>query len=111
MLAEGLAFLGHDAAHLRDFAMQSATDMEVIEKAIREGRILITSDKDFGEILAMQGKAKPSVVVFRKAETNPTLQLSRLVQILSEIGPDLEHGAIVVIEKTRFRIRSLPILS
>ena len=89
--------------------MQAAMDAEVLKKALDERRILITSDKDFGEILGVLGMARPSVIIFREAELNPTEQLSRLVQILSEVSVELERGAVVVIRKRRFRVRSLPI--
>lgn len=89
--------------------MQTAKDVDVLNHAAHEGRILNTADKDVGDILALQGRSGPSVVVFRTQEVNPTVQLSRIVQILSEISAELELGAVVVIDKTRIRIRSLPI--
>jgi predicted nuclease of predicted toxin-antitoxin system len=44
---------GHDAVHLRDEGLQRLPDEGVFEKAIAEGRIVLTFDLDFGEIAAL----------------------------------------------------------
>lgn len=44
---EALRSLGHDVAWVRTDAPGS-TDPQVIQRAVREDRILITLDKDFG---------------------------------------------------------------
>ena len=40
---------GHDATHLRDQGLHRMPNGELFEKAIREDRIVITFDLDFGE--------------------------------------------------------------
>jgi len=40
---------GHDATHLRDEGLHRMPNGEIFEKAIREDRIVITFDLDFGE--------------------------------------------------------------
>jgi predicted nuclease of predicted toxin-antitoxin system len=43
---------GHDAIHLRDEGLQRLPNSEIFQKAIREERIVLTFDLDFGEIVA-----------------------------------------------------------
>ena len=41
------------------------TDPEILRKARTEGRILLTHDLDFADLVAASGSALPSVVIFR----------------------------------------------
>ena len=51
-IAVGLRSAGHEAIHVRDQELQSASDSEIFELAAREDRILISADTDFGTLLA-----------------------------------------------------------
>ena len=64
-VADGLRRLGHDAAHVRDYKLQSAEDARILAPATEENRILIAADADFGAILALTGERQPSVVLLR----------------------------------------------
>jgi predicted nuclease of predicted toxin-antitoxin system len=52
---------GYDVTHLRDEGLQRLSDEEILIKARIEGRILLTVDLDFAQLLAVSGEAFPSV--------------------------------------------------
>lgn len=101
---------GHDAFHVRDYGMSASRDAEIFERAAAEERILVSADTDFGRLLALRSTTKPSVVLFRGATPRlPTEQAKLLVANLAQIENDLGSGALVAIESSRVRIRTLPI--
>jgi len=49
--------------------MEAASDEEILARALREDRIVLSADTDFGAILAAQESEHPSFILFR----NPNL--------------------------------------
>lgn len=109
-VAIGLQEAGHDAIHVRNVGLATAKDETIFAFAEREGRIIVSADTDFGALLALWQKSKPSLILFRRGtERHPQKQLSLLLLNLNSIKEPLETGSIVVFEQHRIRIRSLPL--
>ena len=50
-VAEMFRTRGHDVMTVRDQELQGASDEQVFEVSIREGRTLVTLDRDLGQVL------------------------------------------------------------
>lgn len=111
VVAERLQDAGHDAAHVRDYGLQAASDEEIFDRAQQEQRVVVSADTDFGTLLALRGERSPSVVLFRHGtQRRPEQQSETLLANIATIKRDLADGSIVVVEPERIRIRKLPLI-
>ncbi len=102
-LANMLSGAGHDVIFAGD-VMPASSDEDVLAKAESEGRILISDDKDFGELIVRLGKPVTGFILLRTASTNPEIRFGILAKILHEIDV---KGKLVVVKEERIRIRKL----
>src|SRR5512145_2625810 len=102
---EALRNAGHDTAWVGTDA-PGATDEQVLERAHGEQRILLTFDKDFGELVLKRGLAASNgVVLFRLPPGRPGEVASRVVSTLA--ARDDWAGSFSVVEPERVRMRAL----
>jgi predicted nuclease of predicted toxin-antitoxin system len=97
---------GHDVAWIRSDAPGS-TDVKVLARAQAESRILVTFDKDFGELAFRSGfPALSGIVLFRISMTSP-LHVARVAVAALESRTDWA-GHFAVVEDDRIRMTPLP---
>lgn len=78
-------------------------DEEILAIAYRDGRILITLDKDFGELAIFKGV--PHCGIVRLVNLSTKQQVAVCSRVLALYGDELTSGAIVTAELNRVRIR------
>lgn len=108
-VAAALRTAGVKATHARDLGLGTASDETIVEHARARGETIVTNDLDFGRILAAAGSSAPSVVVLRLRDTKPEHLVDLLVRCLRKVEESLAAGAVVVVEESTIRVRSLPI--
>jgi predicted nuclease of predicted toxin-antitoxin system len=104
-LVTRLRTAGHDAFYIADIA-SGATDGEVLRRASDDGRLLLTEDKDFGELVFRMKMTVPGLVLLRVTPEKHLLKWIRLESAIEEFGERL-FGRYLVIEEGRFRSRPL----
>lgn len=98
---------GHDAVHWSSIGAADAPDTAIKQWARDEGRIVLTSDLDFGPLLATSGASKPSVVQLRTGTTLSSRIGALVVLALRKTEADLLSGSLVTVEDDRVRLRPL----
>ncbi len=102
-----LSAAGHEIAAV---ALESpgASDESVLERAVREDRVLLTFDRDYGRLLYQHGLAAPGgVVYFRFVPSSLEEPAEYLLALLERSVPYLP-SMLTVAERDRVRQRPLP---
>lgn len=98
---------GHDVTSVKE-TMRGAEDREVLARAQEEKRLVITFDKDFGELAYRFGlPAASGVVLFRLSGSSPDVDNARALAAL-ESGIEWT-GSFAVVTDERIRVRPLPV--
>ena len=80
--------------------------------AISQRSAIVSADSDFATILAMTGRGRPSLVLFRSADAlTPREQAALLAANLPTVEDELQIGAVVSISLNHLRVRRLPLRS
>ena len=101
---------GWTAIHWSTVGDPRAGDAEIMGWARAHDCIIVTHDLDFGTLLALTYVDGPSVIQIRTQSILPPDMEERLVGVLSRFGPELNEGALIVVDESRLRVRLLPLL-
>jgi predicted nuclease of predicted toxin-antitoxin system len=96
---------GHEVVYMSDVEPR-APDTEVMNRADREDRLLLTEDKDFGDLVFRQARPVPGIVLLRIDSARRLRKGPRLLAAVERFGDTL-FGRYTVIEDARFRSRPL----
>ena len=80
------------------------SDDAVLNLANQEARLLLTADKDFGELVFRQHRLGVGVLLIRLAGLSPTRKAEIVVSTINQHIAELPHG-FAVIAPGVFRIR------
>lgn len=100
---------GHEAVHASQVALGTSEDDDILERARREERVVITADLDYPRLLAIQQVRSPGMILLRGGSFSRDEMLAMLDAVLSELGPQKIEGGIAVVDRSRVRWRRLPL--
>jgi predicted nuclease of predicted toxin-antitoxin system len=104
-LVRTLRAAGHDVVSVGEDA-PSTIDADVLDLAHAARRILITDDKDFGELAIRLLRPSSGVVLMRTQTIDPDFEARKLIELIDLYGAKLEQ-MFCVVEDGRFRVRNL----
>lgn len=84
-----------------------ATDREVLDHAARNKRLLLTEDRDYGELVFAHKLTSTGVLFLRYSRSEENDIVDSIRRILETHGPAL-WSAFTVVTATKVRIRPLP---
>jgi predicted nuclease of predicted toxin-antitoxin system len=106
-LVEALRADDHDVLYAQE-SLRGGVDDDILAMAYSQDRILLTEDKDFGELVYRLGQPTRGIILLRFAISERHLKLPRLRDLIAERSWQLP-GAFVVVEPDKFRVRPLTI--
>jgi predicted nuclease of predicted toxin-antitoxin system len=97
---------GHDVAWVQEDS-PGVEDIIILRRAMQENRLLITFDKDFGELAFHSGRsASCGIILFRISMPSPAIAVERIINILESRSS--WDGFFSVIDD--LRIRMIPLI-
>jgi predicted nuclease of predicted toxin-antitoxin system len=106
LTVDALRAAGHDLIWART-DMAGSSDEDVLARAQAENRILVTNDKDFGDLAFQAGlPATCGIILIRLHKLTPDAVAARTVQIVGSRSDWAGH--LAVIDELRVRLRPLP---
>jgi predicted nuclease of predicted toxin-antitoxin system len=98
VVARWLRSQGHEVFSVYEEA-RGIDDDRVIQQAFEENRILITSDKDFGEKVYREQRLHRGIILLRLDDERSVNKIDGLQKLLAEYPEQLADNFIVVTEK------------
>jgi len=96
---------GHDVLYVTE-KKTGASDDEILSDAYEQERILITEDKDFGELVYRFKKPALGIVLLRIDVNERHIKWPRLKKLIDDYGNRLQ-GHFTIVDAQKFRFRSL----
>ena len=95
--------LGHDVTTVSKDYPQSLADRAVLAIAFEEQRILITNDRDFGELIFRQSFPHAGVILFRLGAEDLETKTSWLQHIITDLSDKLDGFLVITDRGVRIR--------
>lgn len=102
-----LRLAGYDVASITE-QMAGADDERVIDFARSQRRLLLTEDKDFGQLVFAAAKQNSGVILIRYPSSARSALTTAVLKLLSDNGENL-YSRFAVLEPGRVRITQLVI--
>ena len=103
---EAIRQIGHDVVWIRTDAPGSK-DPDVLKRAVSEQRVLLTFDKDFGDLAFQHGLPAACGIVLFRIQASSSAALATMVVTALQSRTDWP-GQFSVVEAGRIRMRALP---
>jgi predicted nuclease of predicted toxin-antitoxin system len=96
--------LQHDVVTAAELGLSRASDIDLIQTAIRDRRVFVTRDRDFGGLIFVNA-VRGGVFYIRAIPATLNLVHDELVRVLELYSEQELLDALVVVEPARHRMR------
>jgi predicted nuclease of predicted toxin-antitoxin system len=96
---------GHDVLYMCEIATRTI-DEKLLEQANTELRILLTGDKDYGELIFLQKKISAGIILMRFVSEKSSVKTRFMQSFLKTYGNNL-RGYFTVVREGKVRRRPL----
>ncbi len=96
---------GHDVLYASEI-QPGAGDSDWLNRAEVEGRLILTSDKDFGDLIFRDRLTSYGVILLRLGDMSLSERLARLDQAWSSVE-SYPLGKFIVVTPSKIRVRDL----
>lgn len=104
--AEIIESCGHSVKDVRNIGLRGASDKDIMDRAKSEKMIIITRDKDFGDVLRYP--KHPGALILRLPYTYTAEGINnRLKNFLKHIETNKLNNAVTILEIDRYRRRKI----
>lgn len=104
-MVEALRQLGYDVLFVME-SMRGEDDEVLLAQAFHEERLLITEDKDFGELVYRLRLPTRGIILLRFNPGEEDMKIERLLQLLEMQAAQL-FDTFIVVERNKVRLRPL----
>jgi predicted nuclease of predicted toxin-antitoxin system len=96
---------GHDVSTVVMQELSGSVDVALYEACRREGRVLITLDRDFGEVLRFAPEGTAGIAILDcRGRLSPTNILARIKELATLLKTEAIDGRLWIVEPGRVRI-------
>jgi predicted nuclease of predicted toxin-antitoxin system len=99
---DALRDAGFDVLWIPEMGKDPGDDV-IIQQAFNENFILVTADKDFGELVFVFNKPHPAII--RMVDIPAREQGKILLRLISTHRANIERKALITVERYRVRVR------
>lgn len=100
---------GPEGVHAHQIGKDQAPDIELLNLARHENRVIITADLDFPRLLALSSASGPGIILFRGGNYSDEEMCDLLERVLESVPVDDLEKSICVVDRSRVRVTHLPI--
>jgi len=100
---------GIETIHWSSIGSHDSTDEEIFSFAKSNDFTILTSDLDFGFILAITNGKKPSVIQIKAGALSSKKIGGIVVSTIKLLTADIEQGALITIDAHKTRVSLLPL--
>ncbi|MEA3357809.1 MAG: DUF5615 family PIN-like protein [Thermodesulfobacteriota bacterium] len=97
--------LGFDAIHVREVGLKGKSDQAVMEYALKEGRVLLTMDRDFSDVRNYPPGSHNGVIRMKLGFASPQAVNTCVELLLRQLSNRDIEGNLIITDGLKYRIK------